>query len=266
MVGLIIYPRRYPFRVLPWARIYWAFSPKSQFVISPKEPIRYKYKNGEELMDKEKIVNQTVEFIKDKFTGEGSGHDWWHIYRVWKNAVHIANHERADLFVVELAALLHDIADWKFHDGNEAIGPQLSREWLESQVVEETVIEHVCQIINDVSFKGAGVVTRMKTIEGDIVQDADRLDAIGAIGISRAFAYGGSKGREMYNPDLKPERHDSFEQYKNSQGSSINHFYEKLLLLKDLMNTDTAREIAKKRHAVMEMFLEEFFGEWEGKA
>lgn len=216
-------------------------------------------------MDKEKIVTQTAEYIKNKLSGEGSGHDWWHVYRVWKNAVHIAQHEQADLFVVELAALLHDIADWKFNDGNNDIGPQLAGEWLESISVEKSVIIHVCQIIQDISFKGAGVATGMKTIEGMIVQDADRLDAIGAIGIGRAFAYGGSKGREMYNPDLTPEMHDSFEKYKNSRGSSINHFYEKLLLLKDLMNTNTARKIAEKRHAFMEDYLSEFFQEWEGK-
>ena len=216
-------------------------------------------------MDKQQIINQTAEYIKAKLAGEGSGHDWWHVYRVWKNAIHIGKREQADLFVVELAALLHDIADWKFHDGNEEIGPQLSRTWLESLAVEEQVISHVCQIIQDISFKGAGVATRMKTTEGMVVQDADRLDALGAIGIARTFAYGGSKGREMYNPDLKPEQHNSFEQYKNSRGTSINHFYEKLLLLKELMNTDTAKAIAGKRHEVMEQFLQQFFQEWEGK-
>jgi uncharacterized protein len=216
-------------------------------------------------MDKQQIINQTAEYIKAKLAGEGSGHDWWHVYRVWKNAIHIVKLEQADLFVVELAALLHDIADWKFHDGNEEIGPQLSRTWLESLAVEEQVISHVCQIIQDISFKGAGVATRMKTTEGMVVQDADRLDALGAIGIARTFAYGGSKGREMYNPDLKPEQHNSFEQYKNSRGTSINHFYEKLLLLKELMNTDTAKAIAGKRHEVMEQFLQQFFQEWEGK-
>ena len=216
-------------------------------------------------MNKEQIIDKTAGYIKERFEGEGSGHDWWHVYRVWKNAIHIGKHEKVDLFVVELAALLHDVADWKFHDGNEEIGPQLAREWLKRLSVEENVVSHVCQIIQDVSFKGAGVATNMKTIEGMVVQDADRLDAIGAIGISRAFAYGGSKGREMYNPDVKPEKHDSFEQYKRSQGTSINHFYEKLLLLKDLMNTETAKEIAGKRHAVMEAFLDEFFREWEGE-
>jgi uncharacterized protein len=216
-------------------------------------------------MDKVEIVNKTAEYLKDKLSGEGSGHDWWHIYRVWKSAVHIGKQEVADMFVVELAALLHDIADWKFHDGNEEIGPQLSREWLETLAVEESIIAHVCQIIRDVSFKGSGVVTDMKSIEGKIVQDADRLDASGAIGIGRAFAYGGSKGREMYNPSIKPNDHKSFEQYKNSKGTSVNHFYEKLLLLKDLMNTESAKKIAEKRHKIMRNFLEEFFIEWNGK-
>jgi len=216
-------------------------------------------------MDKNQIINQTAEYIKLRLSGEGSGHDWWHVYRVWKNAVHIAESEEADLFIVELAALLHDIADWKFNDGNDDIGPQMAKEWLESLNVEENVVVHVCNIIQDISFKGAGVATNMKTKEGMIVQDADRLDAMGAIGISRAFAYGGSKGREMYNPELKPENHNSFEQYKNSKGSSINHFYEKLLLLKELLNTETARKIAEKRHVFMEEYLSEFFLEWEGK-
>jgi len=215
-------------------------------------------------MEKELIVIQTADFMKSELTGEGSGHDWWHVYRVWKNAVQIAKHEQVDLFVVELAALLHDIADWKFNDGNEEIGPQLAREWLESLNVEQDEISNVCQIIQDISFKGSGVITTMKTPEGNIVQDADRLDAMGAIGIGRAFAYGGSKGREMYNPELMPEKHISFEQYKKSQSSSINHFYEKLLLLKELMNTETAKKIAEKRHVVMVNFLDDFFQEWEG--
>ena len=196
--------------------------------------------------------------------GEGSGHDWWHVYRVWKNAIHIGKQESVDIFVVELAALLHDVADWKFHDGNDEIGPQVAKEWLESLSVDEKVISHVYQIIKDISFKGAGVVTAMKTTEGMVVQDADRLDALGAIGIARTFAYGGSKNREMYNPDINPEMHASFEQYKKSQGTSINHFYEKLLLLKELMNTATARQIAEKRHAVMEDYLQQFYDEWEG--
>ena len=216
-------------------------------------------------MNKEQIINKTVEHIKSKLAGEGSGHDWWHVYRVWKNAVHIGKNEKVDLFVIELSALLHDIADWKFNDGNDDVGPQLAREWLEKLAVDENVISHVCQIIKDISFKGSGVATKMKTIEGMVVQDADRLDAIGAIGIARAFTYGGAKGRLMHDPEIKPEKHATFEQYKNNQGHTINHFYEKLLLLKELMNTATAKKIAEKRHKVMEVFLAEFFQEWEGK-
>lgn len=215
-------------------------------------------------MNKDQIIIQTTEYIKTKLMGEGSGHDWWHVYRVWKSAIHIGKQESVDLFVVELAALLHDVADWKFHDGNDEIGPQVAKEWLESLGVSEDIVSHVCQIIKDISFKGAGVVTAMKTTEGMVVQDADRLDALGAIGIARTFAYGGSKNREMYNPDINPEMHASFEQYKNSQGTSINHFYEKLLLLKELMNTATAKQIAEKRHAVMEDYLQQFYDEWEG--
>lgn len=217
-------------------------------------------------MNKVKIVNQTAEYIKTKLLGEGSGHDWWHVYRVWKNAIHIGKQENADMFVIELAALLHDIADWKFYDGNDEIGPQMAKLWLEKLSVDNAVITHVCQIIKDVSFKGAGVDTKMKTTEGMVVQDADRLDAIGAIGIARTFAYGGSKGREIYNPDIKPEIHQSFEKYKNSQSPTLNHFYEKLLLLKELMNTTTAKNMANNRHIIMENFLEEFYQEWSGKA
>jgi len=216
-------------------------------------------------MNKEKIIAQTAEHIRLKLEGEGSGHDWWHVYRVWKNAIHIGKQEKADLFVIELAALLHDIADWKFHDGNEDIGPQLAREWLETLSVEESVIAHVCRIIRAISFKGAGVKNTMDSPEGLIVQDADRLDAMGAIGIARTFAYGSSKHREIYNPTVNPQLHASFEQYKNSEGTTINHFYEKLLLLKDLMNTPTARKIAEGRHKYMQEFLQQFFLEWEGK-
>ena len=216
-------------------------------------------------MNKEKIIAQTAEHIRLKLEGEGSGHDWWHVYRVWKNAIHIGKQEKADLFVIELAALLHDIADWKFHDGNEDIGPRLAREWLETLSVEESIIAHVCRIIRAISFKGAGVKNTMDSPEGLIVQDADRLDAMGAIGIARTFAYGGSKHREMYNPTVNPQLHTSFEQYKNSEGTTINHFYEKLLLLKNLMNTPTAKKIAEGRHKYMQEFLQQFFLEWEGK-
>lgn len=217
-------------------------------------------------MTQNQIVNLTQEHIKKIFEGEASGHDWWHIYRVWKTAVHLARQEGpVDLFVVELAALLHDIGDWKFHQGNTEIGPQLAKKWLIQHRVAETTITHICQIISEISFKGAGVSTPMTSKEGQIVQDADRLDAIGAIGIARTFAYGGHKGREMYNPNMPAEHHETFEQYQQKSGPSINHFYEKLLLLKDLLNTKTAQKMAQERHAFMEQFLDHFFKEWEGE-
>ena len=216
-------------------------------------------------MNKEEVIKRTADYVKSRLDGEGSGHDWWHVYRVWKTAVNIGEKECADFFVVQLAALLHDIADWKFHSGNDSIGPKLAREWLEKLDVDENIISHVCEIIKEISFKGAGVKSRIKTKEGMVVQDADRLDAIGAIGIARAFAYGGHKGREIYNPNIKPEKHETFEQYRNNKGTTVNHFYEKLLLLKDLMNTETARKIAEERHNFMKEYLSRFFKEWEGE-
>jgi len=216
-------------------------------------------------MNEEAVLKKTEEYIRNKFSGEGSGHDWWHIYRVRNIAIRITARENADLFVVQLAALLHDIADWKFNNGDFNAGPKLAREWLEKLQVGEDVISQVCEIIKEVSFKGAGVTAKMTTTEGMIVQDADRLDAIGAIGIARTFAYGGHRGQEIFNPDVRPEWHDSFEEYKNCTGSTINHFYEKLLLLKDLMNTETARKIAMERHRYMEQFLDRFYKEWDGK-
>lgn len=211
------------------------------------------------------IIDKTAEFVKSKLDGDGSGHDWWHVYRVYKIAVNIAKNEKADILIVSLAALLHDIADYKFHNGDVEIGPKVARHWLEAQGVDQSVITHICSIIKDISFKGAKVSSNMATLEGKIVQDADRLDAIGAIGISRTFAYGGSKNRKMYDPNIKPEFHETFEQYKNNDSTSINHFYEKLLLLKDLMNTESAKIIAQKRHEFMVNFLETFYDEWEGK-
>lgn len=217
------------------------------------------------LMNRKQIIRKTTEFTRETLSGDGSGHDWWHVYRVWKTALRIGRMEMADLFVVELAALLHDIADWKFHDGDENAGPKAARAWLEKLAVEEEVIAHVCEIIAGISFKGAGVKTPMQTLEGRVVQDADRLDAIGAIGIARAFAYGGSKGRELHTPGEKPVLHPTFDAYKKSKGPTINHFYEKLLLLKDQMNTHAAGEMALERHHYMEQFLHRFFDEWEGK-
>lgn len=216
-------------------------------------------------MNKRRIIKKTEEFVRDKLKGEGSGHDFWHVYRVWKNAIQIARREKADLFVVELAALLHDVADWKFCGGDDNEGPRQARAWLSSLDVEDSITDHVCSIIKNISFKGAGVGSKIETLEGKVVQDADRLDAIGAIGIGRTFAYGGHKGREMHDPSQKPKIHKTFEQYKNSNSTSVNHFYEKLLLLKDLMNTETAKEIAETRNQFMEKFLKEFFKEWEGK-
>ncbi len=216
-------------------------------------------------MNKEEIILKTTEYVKSKLSGEGTGHDWWHVYRVWKNAKKIAEKENADCFVVELSALLHDIADWKFNDGDENMGAKVSREWLESLAVDNEIIDHVCEIIRHSSFKGAGVENNIKTLEGKILQDADRLDAIGAIGIARTFAYGGSKNKEIYNPEIKPEFHTTSEQYKNNTSPTINHFYEKLLLLKDLMHTNTAKQIAQERHEFMEIFLNEFKKEWEAQ-
>ena len=213
-------------------------------------------------MDKKTIISQTITFVKQQLKGDATGHDWWHVHRVWHMALTLAEKEGADLFVVQLAALLHDIADWKFHAGDDKKGEVMARQWLESLGIEEKVISHVCQIVGDISFKGAGVATNMKTIEGKVVQDADRLDAIGAIGIARAFAYGGYKKREMYNPEIKPLLHQSFEQYKNSEGTTVNHFHEKLLLLKNRMNTQSALQIAEERHHFMEVFLDKFLKEW----
>lgn len=210
------------------------------------------------------VISSTEAHIRERFSGESSGHDWWHIYRVWQNAKQIAAHEDADLYIVELAALLHDIADWKF-SGSDETGPAEARRWLQSRSVPEAVITAVCDIIRGLSYKGARVVAETLTIEGQIVQDADRLDAIGAIGIGRAFAYGGHAGREMHNPDVQPEMHGDYEAYKKNNGPTINHFYEKLLLLKDRMNTKTGKRIAVQRHAVLEDFLRQFLNEFEGR-
>ena len=215
-------------------------------------------------MNNDQIITKTAEFAKSKLSGEGTGHDWWHVYRVWSNAKYIAKIEKADSFVVELSALLHDIADWKFNNGDEDIGAKIAREWLEPLNVNKEIIDHVCSIISASSFKGAGVENKIKTLEGKILQDADRLDAIGAIGIARTFAYGGSKHRELYNPEIKPELHTTPEQYKNNKSPTLNHFYEKLLLLKDLMHTETAKKLAEERHVFMLEYLERFLKEWEG--
>ena len=216
------------------------------------------------LMTQQEIIQKTAEHIKQEFSDDSSGHDWWHIYRVWKNAITISEHEKADSFIVQLAALLHDLDDWKFNDREDET-PQRARAWMESCSVDSHIIEQVCEIIMHISYEGANVENEMKSIEGFIVQDADRLDAIGAIGIGRAFAYGGYKNRLMYDPDSPPQMHVTFEQYKNSKSATINHFYEKLLLLKDRMNTSTAKRIAAHRHETMVEFLDQFMSEWEGR-
>ena len=215
-------------------------------------------------MSNQKIIENIAQEIKERLKNESSGHDWWHVYRVWRTAKRIGQQEKANMLVVELAALLHDIADWKFQAGDDTVGPKKAGELLEKYEVRTEVIEHVCNIIATMTFQGAEVKTEMETLEGRVVQDADRLDAIGAIGIGRAFAYGGYKNRPMHDPDQKPTRHKSKEEYYSNESTTINHFHEKLLLLKDRMNTKTARKIAKKRHKFMKLFLDEFGEEREG--
>lgn len=214
-------------------------------------------------MNKETVIAQTIDFVKQQLAADATGHDWWHVHRVWKMAMNLAAQEGGDLLVIQLAALLHDVADWKFHGGDERKGEIIAYQWLESKEVEKDTINQVCSIIGEVTFKGAGVPTIPSTLEGKIVQDADRLDALGTIGIARAFAYGGSKGRQMYNPDIAPVLHQSFDQYKANQGTTINHFYEKLFLLKDRMNTPAAKKIAEERHRYLEVFVERFKEEWQ---
>ncbi|KKP29915.1 MAG: Metal dependent phosphohydrolase [candidate division TM6 bacterium GW2011_GWF2_30_66] len=213
----------------------------------------------------EQVIKKTADYVKKRLDGDSSGHDWWHVYRVWTLSKKIGDMEEADLFIVELSALLHDIADWKFTNGDETVGPKMAREWLESLSVDESDILHICKIIKDISFKGAGVNHKMDTMEGMVVQDADRLDAIGAIGIARCFAYGGYKNNIMHDPSFKPVAHKSAQEYLESKKTSINHFYEKLILLKDRMNTKTGVEIADKRHDIMIEFLDDFLEEWDGK-
>jgi uncharacterized protein len=210
------------------------------------------------------LISRTVFHVQQALSGDGTGHDWWHVYRVWKTAQRIGKEEKANFLVVELAALLHDIADWKLNDGDTMVGPRMAKEWLDSQGVESGIIDQVCQIIAGISFKGAGVEQPPLRLEGQVVQDADRLDAMGAIGIARAFAYGGSKGRMIYSPEAKPTEHRTAEEFLKNDGTTINHFYEKLLLLKDRMNTATGKAMAEERHRFMADYLRRFYEEWEG--
>ena len=217
------------------------------------------------MMNNTDIISKTITFVKEKLKNAEGGHDWFHIERVYKNALLIAKDEVCNDTVVKLAALLHDIADSKFNDGDEAVGPEIARTFLESEGVEEEIINHVIKIIENISFKGGNFEKDFSSIELDIVQDADRLDAIGAIGIARAFNYGGFKNRAMYDPKIAPNLKMTKEEYKNSNAPTFNHFYEKLLLLKDKMNTASGKAIAAERHRYMETFMAQFYAEWDGE-
>ncbi len=214
-------------------------------------------------MEKEKepkkIIADTEKYVRQEMKTDGSGHDWWHIYRVRNLALKISESEGGDPFLIEMAALLHDLDDWKFSGGGNFTKTE---KWLEALKLPKETISLLTEIIGQISFKGAGVETVPFTLEAKIVQDADRLDAIGAIGIARTFSYGGSRGRLIFDPEIKPEKHADFEEYKKSNVPTINHFYEKLLLLKDRLNTKAAGKLAESRHSFMETFLEEFFREW----
>jgi uncharacterized protein len=213
----------------------------------------------------EKIIENTISFVKKTLENAEGGHDWFHIERVYKNSILIAKNENVNSLIVKLGALLHDIADSKFYDGDETLGPKVAREFLFSQNVDSTVIEHVVKIIENISFKGGNITQKFTSDELNVVQDADRLDAIGAIGIARCFNYGGFKNRQLYNPEIIPNLKMSKEEYKSSPSPTINHFYEKLLLLKDKMNTETGLRIAKDRHEYMLVFLNQFYTEWNGE-
>jgi uncharacterized protein len=216
------------------------------------------------LTNEEQII-KTIAFVKEQLANAEGGHDWFHIERVFNNALLISKTEQVDKLVISLAALLHDIADSKFHNGDETIGPNIARAFLFNLNVDSAVIEHVINIIENISFKGGNVSQKFHSKELEVVQDADRLDAIGAIGIARCFNYGGFKNRQLYNPDIKPNLKMTKEEYKSSTAPTINHFYEKLLLLKDKMNTKTGLKIALQRHEYMECFLKQFYNEWEAK-
>jgi len=211
-----------------------------------------------------KIIRKVAQYAKERMAGEPTGHDWWHTNRVWHLSKKIAKKEGGDLFIIELSSLLHDIDDWKFSGGGDKQGAKRAKRIMEKLGVEAEVVRQVCYIVENISFKGALVKDKMKILEGKVVQDADRLDVIGAIGIARVFAYGGYLKREIYNPRIKPKLHRTFSEYKKSKGTSINHFYEKVLLLKDRLHTKTAKQMAQQRHRFVENYLKQFFQEWEG--
>lgn len=210
-------------------------------------------------------ILQTVEYVKHELANAEGGHDWFHIERVWKNSRLIAQTEKVNLQTVELAALLHDIADSKFHNGDEQVGPRKAKEFLTHIGIDPAIIKEVVLIIENISFKGGNWEKTYQSSELDVVQDADRLDAIGAIGIARTFNFGGFKNRAIYDPSIEPNLNMTKEEYKNSAAPTINHFYEKLLLLKDLMNTKTGKALAEKRHEYMVSFLDQFYAEWNGE-
>ncbi|PQB08745.1 phosphohydrolase [Polaribacter filamentus] len=218
-------------------------------------------------MNQEKIIQNTIEFVKTELKNAEGGHDWFHIERVFKNTILISKDEKVDIFTVSLGALLHDIADPKFHNGDETIGPKIAAEFLKKENVDPKTITHVINIIKYISFKNSLSKTGKKftSKELEVVQDADRLDAIGAIGIARCFNYGGFKNRSLYDPEILPNLEMTKEQYKKSDAPTINHFYEKLLLLKDKMNTKTGKKIALERHTFMETYLQQFYNEWNGE-
>ncbi|MCF7566861.1 HD domain-containing protein [Sabulilitoribacter arenilitoris] len=217
-------------------------------------------------MAQKELINKTKAFVKETLANAEGGHDWFHTLRVFNNALLISKNENVNPFVVQLGALLHDIADSKFHDGNDTIGPKIAREFLFKHNVDSLIIEHVIKIIENISFnKSLDNDKKFKSIELDVVQDADRLDAIGAIGIARCFNYGGFKNRKLFDPTIKPNLKMTKAEYKASTAPTINHFYEKLLLLKDQMNTKTGRQIATERHNYMIGFLDQFYAEWDGK-
>ncbi|ADG68827.1 metal-dependent phosphohydrolase HD sub domain protein [Planctopirus limnophila DSM 3776] len=220
---------------------------------------------SETLPDPQHVIEQVAHKVRQLLEHDASGHDWWHIERVRHVALQLAQKEGADAFVVELAALLHDIGDWKNQTDGQDRGAELSRVWLEEFGLSPETVQHVADIIEGISFKGAGVATEMPTLEGKCVQDADRLDAIGAIGIGRAFAFGGSRGRPMHDPEVKPELHQSFEDYKRKSGATLNHFTEKLLLLKERMQTPSGRVWAEQRHQFTEEFYNRFLAEWDSR-
>jgi uncharacterized protein len=217
-------------------------------------------------MDKEKIIAATIAFVKKELKNAEGGHDWFHVERVLKNTLLISKDEKVAVFVVSLAALLHDIADPKFYNGDETVGPKVATTFLKEQKVDTVIITHVINIIKHISFKNSfdKEAKKFTSKELEVVQDADRLDAIGAIGIARCFNYGGFKNRALYDPEIIPNLNMTKEQYKNSDAPTLNHFYEKLLLLKDQMNTASGKKIAAQRHAFMETYLLQFYNEWDG--